>query len=125
MAAPASLVDVYANVRYAFATVQRVQELQPWKNTEEAAKAPAKPKPKKKAKRPAKPKTKKRKVAKAKKKSVRNQGRRRSPFGTLDMRLTKAEKAKKYAKAKKTRRTVTSLVIRKRSRKSAKTKVPV
>lgn len=81
-------------------------------NTEEAAKAPAKPKPKKKAKRPAKPKTKKRKVAKAKKKSVRKPKAGAAVRSErLDMRLTKAEKAKIYAKAKKTRRTVTSLVI--------------
>ena len=78
--------------------------------------APAKPrkhvkaKSKKKAKRPAKPRTKKH--AKAKKKSAR-----KSKAGVvvrserLDMRLTKAEKAKIYTKAKKTRRTVTSLVI--------------
>jgi hypothetical protein len=79
----------------------------------------AKPKAKKKAKRPAKPKTKakakKRKVVKAKSKKKTTQratklnGDARSE--RLDMRLTKAQKAKVYAKAKKTRRTVTSLVI--------------
>lgn len=64
---------------------------------------PGAAKPKKKAKRPAK---KKRKAAKPKKKAgavVRSE--------RLDMRLTKAEKAKINAKSKKTRRTVTSLVI--------------
>ncbi len=59
---------------------------------------------KKKAKRPAKPKTKKRAKKKAKAGAVVRSER-------LDMRLSKAEKAKVVAKAKKTRRTVTSLVI--------------
>lgn len=76
----------------------------------------SKRKPKKKAKRPTKSKTKKpakRKAAKPKKKTAK----RKPAAGTvvrserLDMRLTKAEKAKINAKAKKTRRTVTSLVI--------------
>jgi hypothetical protein len=61
----------------------------------------AKPKPKK-AKRP-KPKKKTARKSKAKAAVVRSE--------RLDMRLTKAEKAKIGAKAKKTRRTVTSLII--------------
>jgi hypothetical protein len=64
----------------------------------EAAKA--KPKPKVKAKR----KPKKKAVRKPKAGAVVRSER-------LDMRLTKAEKAKINARAKKTRRTVTSLVI--------------
>jgi hypothetical protein len=74
----------------------------------------AKPKVKKKAKRPAKPKSKakKRKTVKSKSKKAavhKTNGDARSE--RLDMRLTKAQKAKIEAKAKKTRRTVTSLVI--------------
>lgn len=82
------------------------------------AKKHAKPKTKKKTKRPTKPKTKvktkKRKAVKAKKKTARKS---KPKVGAvvrserLDMRLTKKEKAKIYNKAKKTRRTVTSLVI--------------
>lgn len=68
------------------------------------AKKRAKPKAKKKAKQPAK--AKKRKVVKSKPKKVAGVRTER-----LDMRLTKAQKAKIDAKAKKTRRTVTSLVI--------------
>jgi hypothetical protein len=72
---------------------------------EDAAK-PAPPKAKKKAK----PKIKKHKAAKSKKKTIRKSGAVvRSE--RLDMRLSKAEKARITAKAKKTRRTVTSLVI--------------
>jgi hypothetical protein len=80
----------------------------------------AKPKAKKKAKRPAKPKTKakakKRKVvkAKSKKKTTQRATKLNAAIARperLDMRLTKAQKAKVYAKAKKTRRTITSLVI--------------
>lgn len=69
---------------------------------------PAKPKSKKK---PAK----KRKAVKAKAKpakkktAAKHNGDARSE--RLDMRLTKAQKAKIGAKAKKTRRTVTSLVM--------------
>lgn len=76
------------------------------------------PKPKKtvkrkpaKTKRPAKPKA--RKPAK-RKAAKRKPGRKASNIvrsERLDMRLTKAEKAKVMAKAKKTRRTVTSLII--------------
>lgn len=71
--------------------------------------ATAKPKAKK-AKRPAKKKVPKRKTAKKTKRPAKAKGVvERSE--RLDMRLTKAEKAKVVAKAKKTRRTVTSLVI--------------
>ena len=76
------------------------------------AKKRTKPKPKKKPSAKKKVKTKKRKVAKAepKKKAVHKlNGDARSE--RLDMRLTKAQKAKIEAKSKKTRRTVTSLVI--------------
>lgn len=75
--------------------------------------APAKrtkPKPKKKkAKKP----TKKRKTVKAKKKPARKAKKAGAVVRSerLDMRLTKAEKVKITAKAKKTRRTVTSLII--------------
>lgn len=80
-----------------------------------AAKA-AKPKAKKKS---AKRKTVKRPKSKAKKTVRRKPAKRkagRKPSSVvrserLDMRLTKAEKAKVTAKAKKTRRTVTSLII--------------
>jgi hypothetical protein len=84
---------------------------------------PAKPKPKKtakpkkkakskaKAKRPAKAKPKKRKTAKPKKKAAARKLNGDVRSERLDMRLTKAQKAKIDAKAKKTRRTVTSLVI--------------
>ena len=84
---------------------------------EDAAK-PTPPESKKKAKpkvkkhKAAKPKVKKRKAVKPKKKAVR-----KPKSGAvvrserLDMRLSKAEKARITAKAKKTRRTVTSLVI--------------
>ena len=76
---------------------------------EGAAEIPTKPEAKKRTKPK---KTTKRKTAKAKKKTVR-----KSKAGAvvrserLDMRLTKAEKAKIHNKAKKTRRTVTSLII--------------
>jgi hypothetical protein len=61
---------------------------------------------------PAKSKPKKRKVVKpkAKKKASHKLNGGARPE-RLDMRLTKAQKAKINAKAKKTRRTVTSLVI--------------
>ena len=62
-----------------------------------------------KAKKKAKPKVKKHKAAKSKKKTIRKSVVVRSE--RLDMRLSKAEKARITAKAKKTRRTVTSLVI--------------
>ena len=70
-------------------------------------KAPAKPKKHAKSKknRLTKPKAKKRKTAKPEKKQAAVRSER------LDMRLTRAEKAKIGAKAKKTRRTVTSLII--------------
>jgi hypothetical protein len=76
------------------------------------AKKRTKPKSKKKTKRPIKPaktKTKKRKAVKSKAKKAVANGDARSE--RLDMRLTRAQKAKIEAKAKKTRRTVTSLVI--------------
>jgi hypothetical protein len=114
---------VYDNVRYTpaivnrtgiadmdiidtLATVLEPPAKAPKSKKPKAAKPKAKPKPKKKAKRPAKPKTKK--PAKTKKKAKVAVVARSE---RLDMRLTKAEKAKIYAKAKKTRRTVTSLVI--------------
>lgn len=53
-------------------------------------------------------KAKKRKAAKSKKKKLNGSIARPE---RLDMRLTKAEKAKIYAKAKKTRRSITSIVI--------------
>jgi hypothetical protein len=71
----------------------------------------ANPKIKKKAKRPAKSKAKKRRVVRAKSKKARKLVNGDARSERLDMRLTKAQKAKVYAKAKKTRRTVTSLVI--------------
>lgn len=83
------------------------------KGEPKSAKKRTKPKPKLKKK--AKSKTKKvpkRKTAKAKKPA-----RKSKVSGSvvrserLDMRLSKAEKAKINAKAKKTRRTVTNLVI--------------
>jgi hypothetical protein len=101
-------VDLYDNVRYIAAIVNRtgIADMDP---IEDAAK-PAPPESKKKAKQPTKPKAKKRKAVKPKKKAVRNSGAVvRSE--RLDMRLSKAEKARITAKAKKTRRTVTSLVI--------------
>ncbi len=64
-------------------------------------KAKVKPKPKAKAK--PKPKAKSKKKTARRSKSVERSER-------LDMRLTRAEKAKIIAKAKKARRTVTSLV---------------
>lgn len=82
------------------------------------AKKPAKPKAKKKTKRPTKSKAKKtvkRKAAKSKKKPApkvkTKAGGSVVRSERLDMRLSKAEKAKINAKAKKTRRTVTSLII--------------
>ncbi len=72
------------------------------------AKAKAKPKPK------AKVKTKPKSKAKPKRPYLHNKTARKSKAversERLDMRLTKAEKAKIIAKAKKARRTVTSLV---------------
>ncbi len=82
--------------------------------------AGAKPKPRRKPvkskKRPAKSKAKKttkRKAAKPKKKSAKRPAKSKAIVRSerLDMRLTKAEKTRINAKAKKTRRTVTSLVI--------------
>jgi len=85
------------------------------------------PKSKKPAAKKAKPKTKKKPVKKVKKpakrrpkaktsKPKRKPGAKPKPSNVvrserLDMRLTKAEKAKVSAKAKKLRRTVTSIVI--------------
>ena len=69
---------------------------------------PTKPKAKKRTKPK---KTTKRKTAKAKKKTVRKSNGAVVRSERLDMRLTKAEKAKIHNKAKKTRRTVTSLII--------------
>lgn len=66
---------------------------------------------------PAKPKAKKRKVVKSKSKkrpakaAARKHTNSNARTERLDMRLTKAQKAKIGAKAKKTRRTVTSLVM--------------
>ena len=68
-----------------------------------AKKKPGKSKAKKKAKRPAKPKTKPKGKKKPAPSVVRSE--------RLDMRLSKAEKAKVATKAKKLRRTVTSLVL--------------
>ena len=73
-----------------------------------APKAEKRTKPKKKAKQPTKAKTKKRKAVKSKPARKLN-GAARSE--RLDMRLTKAQKTKINSKAKKTRRTVTSLII--------------
>jgi hypothetical protein len=73
----------------------------------------AKSKAKKKAKRPAKPKpkAKKRKAVKSKaKKAAVHKTNGDARTERLDMRLTKAQKAKINARAKKTKRTVTSLV---------------
>lgn len=70
---------------------------------------PAKPKAKKKAVKPAK-------KAKPAKKTVKKSKPKAKPASTvvrserLDMRLSKGEKAKLVAKAKKLRRTVTSIV---------------
>jgi hypothetical protein len=72
--------------------------------------AKTKPKPKKKTKRPAKSKARVKKRAKAAGKSKKKTNGIMRPE-RLDMRLTKAQKVKIYAKAKKTRRTITSLVI--------------
>ena len=96
-------VDLYDNVRYIAAIVNHtgIADMDP---IEDAAKS-APPKAKKKAK----PKVKKHKAAKSKKKTIRKSVVVRSE--RLDMRLSKAEKARITAKAKKTRRTVTSLVI--------------
>jgi hypothetical protein len=121
---PRTCVDLCGNVRYAFAIVNRtgLQTMDPVEDTTKPP-APAKPKPKKrakpkrKAKRPAKPKAKKtkakkRKVVKSKpKKAATHKLNGDARSERLDMRLTKAQKAKIDAKAKKTRRTVTSLVI--------------
>jgi hypothetical protein len=74
-----------------------------------AFKAPAKPKGKKRPKPKKKAKAKKRKAVKAKK-SARKHSAVAERTERLDMRLTKAQKAKIHAKAKKTRRTVTSIV---------------
>jgi hypothetical protein len=68
------------------------------------------------AKKKAKPKPKKRPPAKSKKK-LKAKAKPKAKAGAvvrserLEVRLTKAEKAKITARAKKTRRTVTSLVI--------------
>jgi hypothetical protein len=94
---------------------------------------PAKPKPK--AKKRTKPKAKKKRLVKPrakKRKAAKSKAKKKRPVKALlkaarravkhklngdarserlDMRLTKAQKAKIDAKAKKTRRTVTSLVI--------------
>jgi len=72
---------------------------------------PTPPESKKKAKQPTKPKAKKRKAVKPKKKAFRAKSGAVVRSERLDMRLSKTEKARITAKAKKTRRTVTSLVI--------------
>lgn len=76
---------------------------------------PSKPaKPKKRTKPKPKPKPKKRTKPKPKKKLVKKKAAAKhngdARTERLDMRLTKAQKAKIDAKAKKTKRTVTSLV---------------
>ena len=86
-------VDLYDNVRYIAAIVNRtgIADMDPIEDTVK----PAPPKAKKKAK--------------TKKKTARKPGAVvRSE--RLDMRLSKAEKARITAKARKTRRTVTSLI---------------
>jgi hypothetical protein len=120
-------VDLCGNVRYTPATVNRtgiadMDAIEDVTKPPEApksepkrakpkkpAKAKAKSKSKKKPKKPAKAKAKKRKVVKSKPKKKATDGPARTE--RLDMRLTKVQKARIYAKAKKTRRTVTSLVI--------------
>lgn len=76
-------------------------------------KAKSKPKAKK---RPAKKKTKARKPSKAKKPAKKTKAKKKAGAGPerserVDVRLTKAEKARLNAKAKKLRRTVTSVVL--------------
>ena len=83
------------------------------KGVPKAKKKTAVAKPKRKAVRKAAPAKKRVKKPKAKKKVVK---KRAEPATTLrpercDLRLTKAEKAKLLAKARKTRRTVTSIMI--------------
>lgn len=64
------------------------------------------------ARNPGKPKSKPRKPkAKTKPRKSKSKASSAERSERLDMRLTKAEKAKIIARAKKTRRTVTSLVI--------------
>jgi len=79
-----------------------------------AKKAAKRKSAKAKKKRPAKSKT-KRPAPKAKKAAKRKPAKAKSVFiarpERLDMRLTKAEKAKINAKAKELRRTVTSIVL--------------
>lgn len=71
-----------------------------------------KPKPKKKAKKSAaKPKAKKTTKRKPAKKTARKAKPTVVRFERLDMRLSKAEKAKVNAKAKKTGRTITAVVL--------------
>lgn len=75
----------------------------------------AKSKPKSK-KRTAKKKTKARKPSKAKKPAKKTKAKKKAGVGPerserVDVRLTKAEKARLNAKAKKLRRTVTSVVL--------------
>jgi hypothetical protein len=109
-------VDPCGNVRYASAIVNRTG-LQTMDPVEDATKPPEPAKPKKRAKpkpkKKAKSKAKKRKVVKSKpkKKATARKLNGIERPERLDMRLTKAQKAKINAKAKKTRRTVTSLVI--------------
>lgn len=92
---------------------KQVQELDRPKVAKPKKKAAKRPAPKRKVvKTKPKKKTAKRKAAKrpAKPKAKKNVGEvARSE--RLDMRLTKAEKTRVVAKAKKTRRTVTSLII--------------
>ena len=90
-------IDLYDNVRYIAAIVNRtgIADMDPIEDTAKPAPPKAKPKAKKKAK--------------TKKKTARKSGAVvRSE--RLDMRLSKAEKARITAKARKTRRTVTSLI---------------
>lgn len=95
-----------------------LNDIDPVKPAKPKAKKRTKPKTKKKAKRPAKPKAKKIKAkmrkavkSKSKKKAAARKLNGDARSERLDMRLTKAQKAKIDAKSKKTRRTVTSLVI--------------
>jgi hypothetical protein len=80
-----------------------------------AKKAKVAKKAKPKAKRPAakKAKAKKPKVAKTKRKPGKTKAKAAGPDRSerIDMRVTKAEKARVLAKAKRTRRTVTSIVL--------------
>lgn len=123
---------MYSNVRYAYGIVNRTEtrnmdpiEVMPEtaaavkkkpakrksKAKKKAPKRPAKTKPKKAGKRAAKRKAPKRKAVKAKKTQKRKANGDVVRTERLDMRLSKAEKAKISAKAKKTGRTITKVVI--------------